>query len=106
MKRNKILIVDDTKLYRQSLSDILKQKYGILEAENGKIALDLLKQNRDSIVAVILDIVMPVMDGFEFMEEFNTHKEYKYIPVIVATTRDDVEVEKRCLALGVWDLIP
>ncbi len=106
MKRNKILIVDDTKLYRQSLSDILKQKYGILEAENGKIALDLLKQNRDSIVAVILDIVMPVMDGFEFMEEFNTHKEYKYIPVIVATTRDDVEVEKRCLALGVWDFIP
>lgn len=105
-KRNEILIVDDNKLNRQSFSDILKDGYGILEAENGKEALEIIKKKKDTIAAVILDLVMPVMDGFGFLELFQENSEYRYIPVIVATTNDDTENEKRCLELGVWDFIP
>lgn len=106
MRKNTILIVDDLKFNRMSFADILKEKYDIIEAENGQIALERLRIHLESITAIILDIVMPVMDGFEFMEEYNKHAEYKNIPVVVATTQEDPEVEKRCLELGVWDFIP
>ena len=46
------------------------------------------------------------MDGFAFLEEFKKHSEYKYIPIVIATTEDNVENEKRCLEYGVWDFIP
>lgn len=105
-KRNEILIVDDSKLNRQSFTDILKDGYGILEARDGQEALEVLKKNKDIIAAIILDLVMPVMDGFTFLEKFQQIDEYRYIPVIVATTNDDTETEKKCLTLGAWDFIP
>lgn len=105
MNRNNILIVDDGKLNRVSFAAILRDSYGILEAENGKEALEVLAANKDSIALIILDIVMPVMDGFEFLEAYREVEEYRYIPVLVATTSDDQESERRCLELGAWDFI-
>lgn len=105
-KKNTVLIVDDNKLNRKSFGDILRQSYDIAESENGKEALEMLRNNKESMVAIILDLVMPVMDGYEFLKKFRMHEEYKYIPVIVATTNDDVESEKKCLKLGAWDFIP
>lgn len=104
--KSQILIVDDSKLNRASLSDILKDGYEILEAENGKEALEILESHVETIAVIILDLVMPVMDGFGFLEKFGENEAYKYIPVIVTTGSDDVESEKRCLKLGVWDFIP
>ena len=105
MKKNKILIVDDNKLNRQSLADIFRKDYQIAEAEDGKKALEYLKKDKGlSVAAIILDLIMPVMDGFAFLEEFKKHSEYKYIPIVIATTEDNVENEKRCLEYGVWDL--
>lgn len=105
-RKNDILIVDDGKLNRVSFGEILKESYGILEAENGKEALEILADNKDSIALIILDIVMPVMDGFEFLEIYRKEEEYRYIPVIVATSNDDLENERKCLELGAWDFIP
>lgn len=105
-RNNSILLVDDSRLNRLTLSDILREGYQIIEAENGKIALEILAERRSEIAVVILDLVMPVMDGFGVMEEVAKHPEYKYIPIIVATTDDDVENERRCLELGAWDFIP
>lgn len=105
-KKKDILIVDDSRLNRKSFSEILQDGYGILEAENGRIALEMLEKHRDSIALIILDLIMPELDGFGFMEEYRKHNEYRDIPVIVATTDDDVENERRCLELGVWDFIP
>lgn len=67
--KNAILIVDDSRLNRETLADILKDKYNIIEAEDGRSGLEVLEKRKDHIVLVILDIVMPGMDGFAFMEE-------------------------------------
>lgn len=104
-RKNDILIVDDGRMNRASFAAILKDSYGILEAENGKEALDVLAQRKDSIALIILDLVMPVMDGFEFLEAYQKQEEFRYIPVIVSTANDDQENERRCLALGAWDFI-
>lgn len=104
-RKNDILIVDDGRLNRASFAAILKDSYGILEAENGKEALDVLARRKDSIALIILDLVMPVMDGFEFLEAYQKQEEFRYIPVIVSTANDDQENERRCLALGAWDFI-
>lgn len=106
MRRNQILIVDDGKLNRASFAAILKSDYGILEAEDGKQALEILSKHESTIALVILDLVMPVMDGYEFLEVYRQNAEYRYIPVIVATANDDAENERKCLALGAWDFIP
>lgn len=70
-EKNKILIVDDNKLNRQSLADIFRKAYQIVESEDGKKALEYLKKDKGlSVAAIILDLIMPVMDGFAFLEEF------------------------------------
>lgn len=106
MRRNQILIVDDGKLNRVSFATILKSEYGILEAEDGEKALEILSKRKNSIALIILDLVMPVMDGYEFLEVYRNNAEYRYIPVIVSTSNDDAENERKCLALGAWDFIP
>ena len=106
MRNTKILIVDDLKLNRMTFAEILKDEYDPIEAENGKEALELLAANRSEIAAVILDLVMPVMDGFTFLEEFRKNPANVHLPVIVSTTNSDVETEERCLELGAWDFIP
>ena len=63
MKKNKILIVDDNKLNRQSLADIFRKAYQIVESEDGKKALEYLKKDKGlSVAAILLDLIMPVMD--------------------------------------------
>ena len=104
--RNTILIVDDNRLNRASIRDTLGDQYEIIEAGNGKEAFDILKKQEKSIALIILDIIMPEMDGFAFLEQFQKIEEYKYIPVVVATVNDDQENERRCLALGAWDFVP
>lgn len=104
-KKNEILIVDDSRFNRTSFAEILRKDYVILEAENGKEALWMLGKNKETIALIILDLVMPVMDGFEFLEAMRKVSEYRYIPVIVSTVNDDQENEKRCLELGAWDFI-
>ncbi len=104
--KHNILVVDDSKMNRITFTDILWDAYDILEAENGKVALEVLEEHRDDIALVILDLMMPVMDGFQFLTEFNRVDAYRNIPVIVATSSTNIEDECRCLELGVWDFIP
>ncbi len=104
--KHKILVVDDSRMNRMTFTDILQDSYEILEAENGEIALRVLEKQKDYIALIILDLMMPVMDGFQFLKEFKQKDVYGNIPVIVATTSTDIENECRCLELGVWDFIP
>ena len=104
--KNAILIVDDSRLNRETLADILKDKYNIIEAEDGRSGLEVLEKRKDDIVLVILDIVMPGMDGFAFMEEARTRESIRNIPIVVATQRMIIKRKKDDLELGVLGFIP
>lgn len=81
--KKKILIVDDLSANRSILYTILSEEYEVLEASDGEIALDMIFNTPfgNSIVAVVLDLMMPVMDGFEFLKrlsETDKFKNYQY----------------------------
>lgn len=101
--KNTILIVDDDEMAKASLRDEISKDYIVLDAYNGKQALRFLEEY--DVDAVVLDLIMPEMDGIGFLEVFSQKQEYKNIPVIVATSNDDEVMEKRCLELGVWDFV-
>lgn len=103
--RDVILVVDDEEFVKKSLTDVLTSEFEVISACNGKEALELLEQNLNRIAVIVLDLIMPVMDGFQFMDEFRLHKEYDNIPVIVATSNEDWHSEKKCLEAGVWDFV-
>ena len=105
MKKNTILIVEDVLINRMMLAEIFNDEYEILEAENGEEGLKLLTENFSSIVAVLLDIVMPVMDGFQVLEELNRQNLISKVPIIMITGENSVEYERRRYAYGVVDYI-
>ena len=104
-RRRYVLIVDDCQQDRMAVADVLRSDYDILEACNGKQALEILSRKRAQISLIMLDLMMPVMDGYEFLEMYRKRKEYSYLPVVVCTTEDDPEREQKSLELGAWDFV-
>ena len=105
MQRRLILIVDDQEINRVILSKMLSEEYQVFQATNGKDALDILNANKDNISAIILDIIMPVMDGFEVLERMNKDKDLSKIPVIVSSQDNNSQSEIKALSLGAQDFI-
>lgn len=103
--KKKILIVDDSELNRSLLSDMLCSDYEILEAENGMEASAILHNEEEEIALVLLDIVMPVMDGFETLELMNKNGWIKSMPVMMITAEMLPEYIDRAFDLGVQDFI-
>ena len=103
--RSTILVVDDEEIVKKKLKDAMSAEFDIIDASDGKEALEILEANSGRISVVLLDLIMPVMDGFQFMNEFRKHQEYNNIPVIVATANDDWHSEQKCLEAGVWDFV-
>ncbi len=82
-----VLVVDDDATLRQLLRRMLEPEgYTVVEAENGRVALDRLRGVAPSVV--LLDLMMPEMDGFEFVAEFRRHEAWRAIPIVVITARD------------------
>ncbi|WP_313527270.1 EAL domain-containing protein [Anaerotignum sp.] len=100
-----ILIVDDNRINRQLLSKILSDTYTVMEAENGKEALDLLQKSYKSISVILLDIVMPIMNGYEVLAEIHRDAFLSKIPVIVTSGNEEVDAEVKALSLGAQDFI-
>lgn len=103
--KRKILIIEDNPVNRNILSNFLQDDYEIIEAENGLLGLDMLFYNYQHISAVILDLNMPVIDGFEFLKKVQTNPIIASVPVLVATTENDSNEEERCLSLGAADFV-
>ena len=103
--RSKVLIVDDLELNREMLAAILEKDYPILEAEGGKKAISMIQEHQDEIAVVLLDLVMPEMDGFAVLEVMKNHSWLKTIPVLVITAESKAEVESKCFEMGVSDFI-
>ena len=100
-----LLIIEDDEINCQILTEILEEKYSVITAQNGKEGLDLLKRYGQHISAIMLDIQMPVMDGYEFLELVGCDAVLCKIPVIVTTVLDNIQDEVRCLELGAADFI-
>lgn len=98
-----VLIVEDNDINREILKSILEEKYIVLEASNGKEALEVLEVNHEFISLILLDIQMPVMDGFEFMKEFKKEASYSQIPIIVTTSESGEE--EHALEEGASDFV-
>ena len=106
LSKNTILIVDDVKLNRAILAETFKKDYAISEAKNGQEALDILTSSGGpSVSAILLDIVMPVMDGFQFLEKFSSLGLAEDIPVFLITADASEESMRRGYDYGVMDII-
>ncbi|MDD4850131.1 MAG: EAL domain-containing protein [Gemmiger sp.] len=103
--QRKLLIVDDQAINRAILKKILGEHYEILEAENGVEALALLRQQGTAISAVLLDLLMPVLDGYAVLVAMGNDPVLADIPVIVASQADKQESESKALQLGARDFI-
>lgn len=101
----KILIVDDSEMNREILSAILGDEFDILEAENGEECVSLIRKYGTDISLVLLDIVMPVMDGFEVLEFLNKYQWIDDIPVIMISSEDSAVSVKKAYEMGVSDYI-
>jgi response regulator RpfG family c-di-GMP phosphodiesterase len=103
--RKVMLIVDDIEMNRAILKEIFTPEYDILEASNGVQALNIIREKNSSITIVLLDLIMPEMDGFEVMTTLNTEGYLPKIPVIVITAENDSENESNVLGMGASDII-
>lgn len=105
IKRKTILVVDDIEMNRAILRITFGQEYEILEADNGETALRIIEESADELCAVLLDIVMPVLDGFGVLEEMNRKELTGSIPVFLITAENSSEVLKKGYDLGAVDII-
>ena len=103
--RRKVLVVDDVADNRELLTKILNKDYEILSAENGKAALDILDSDYESISAVLLDIIMPIMDGFDLLKAIRADERFAQIAVIITTGSNVSGGEVKALDLGADDFV-
>lgn len=101
----KILIVDDSEMNREILSSILGDEFDILEAADGKECISVIRKYGRDIALVLLDIVMPEMDGFEVLEFMNKHEWIDDVPVIMISSEDSAASVKKAYEMGVSDYI-
>lgn len=99
----KILIVDDSELNRELLASMLEDEYEIYQVENGKKAIDILEENREQFKLVLLDMNMPVMDGYEVLSIMKRRKWLDKLPVIVISAEIRGESVKKAYELGASD---
>ena len=103
--KQQILIVDDSEINREILKEILKEDYRILEAANGEECLEQLERSGTGSSLVLLDIVMPEMDGFEVLAAMNQNHWIEDIPVIMISSEDSDSYIRRAYEMGVSDYI-
>lgn len=102
--KQKILIVDDSEINRAMLKEILGESYEYLEAENGLRAIEILRRRTD-IALVLLDLIMPEMDGFDVLRVMQCYAWQEEIPVIVISAAEDTRSVERAYDMGVADYI-
>lgn len=106
MRKKRVLVVEDNELNRELLCQILSQEYDVLQAENGQAAMDILKEHKNSIALIFLDVVMPVMDGYTFLDKLRADSSMSFIPVVVTTQGSSEDDEVNALSHGATDFVP
>lgn len=103
--KRKILVIDDNSINRSILVEFLKDEYDIVEANDGLVGLDILFYDYKSISAVILDLYMPIVNGFDFLLKMRDNPILASIPVLAATSSSEPGDEEKALALGASDFV-
>lgn len=103
--KNTILIVDDMEINRAILAEGFKDKYNILEISNGKEAIKAINNNSNNISAILLDLIMPEMDGIAVLREMNRTGIINHIPVFIVTAAENEEMLMDAYDLGAVDVI-
>lgn len=104
--RKTILIADDEELSRELLKQMFEKDYDIILAKDGKEAIYELSRHVNDIAAVLLDLVMPVLNGYQVLQVLNAKKILDKIPVALITAQADTQVEISCYTLGASAVIP
>ena len=102
--KRQLLVADDEFINREMLENVLIDEYDVLKAEDGEMAYEMIKENRNTLSLILLDLIMPKLTGLELLARLNEDPELKGIPVIVLTSDQDSEVES--LKKGAYDFIP
>lgn len=103
--KTKILVVDDMQINRDILEDILADSYSVVKAADGNEALKVIEKEQDELALILLDLMMPVLDGFGVLEELKRRDILNRIPVIAISGDTSEESEKRCFEYGVSDFV-
>lgn len=104
-EKTQILLVDDSAMNRMMLTEILGDSYHVLEAENGRECMEKLRAEAGNIALVLLDINMPVMDGFEVLKAMNANHTIEDTPVIMISSEDSDAAIRRSYKLGASDYV-
>ena len=103
MENKKILIVEDEKVLVKVLNiDLLSAGYQIISATNGEAGLQLIRSEKPDLV--LLDLLMPIMNGIEVLEEMQKDEDVKHIPVFVFTNNDKAQDRSKVIDLGARDV--
>lgn len=103
--KDTILVVDDKEVNRFMICEMFRKDYKLLEAEDGIEAIELLKKYIDSIAIVLLDIIMPNMDGFGVLDYMKNNSLLDDIPVVMITSDSSVETEKKVEKYDVAEVV-
>ncbi|GAB3996804.1 hypothetical protein GCM10028807_40320 [Spirosoma daeguense] len=100
-----ILVVEDNTDLQGYINLILSEKYRVVTAENGKAALEYLRAEKTEVSLILSDLMMPVMDGYQLLEQLKSEDATRHIPIIMLTARADVQDKLRALRIGVDDYL-
>ena len=103
--KHTLLVVEDNIVNREILCNILEESFNIITASNGLDGLNFMREHYKEISVVILDINMPVMNGYEFIEVVKEDIKLSKIPIVVTTVHSSINEEIHCLDMGVFDFI-
>ena len=103
--KNKILVVDDKGIDRYMLGDIFRDEYEIVEASGGQMAIDIMETDAGNLAVVLLDIIMPVINGFGVLEYMKKKGLLDRLPVVIVTDDDSEETSDRAFEYKVADLV-
>lgn len=103
--QNQVLIVDDMATNRLILREMLDDEYDIIEAENGYGAIEIVTRRRDEIAVILLDLVMPKVDGYNVLKVLHKTGYMKKIPVIIITGEDSIKTRRQCFEYKIADFV-
>ena len=106
MKKRSVLVVEDNELNLEMLWSFIEEKFDVIKAYNGLEALNYLKTSVNDVSLILTDVNMPVMNGYEFLDELKKDKELSLIPVIVMTQENSESEELLALSHGANDFLP